>query len=414
MTDHMGNQVSKILAGDYVILAESPEPETLYTGSPCLAQLPSGRLIASFEWFRPQPLVEKIPDQLEILVSDDDGASWRKTAVLDIIWPSLFAVEETLYCIGNARLSREIVIARSEDGGESWSELSQLFEGRHHNAPTSILFRRGQVYRAFETCPVGDDAVGRSQWESLVVAGDLSCDLLDPAAWRMSNRVPFPGVPDVLSQRRYEASAADKVVEDCFIEGNVIDVRGEMRVLLRTIIDGHTTGGMASVCRLEDDGEKLEYRFVQFYPMPGAQCKFHIVYDEESDLFWTTVCLPTDTWQAREPLRAVGFASPPGNERRILMLMYSLDALNWFQAGCVAMSSSIFEAFSYASQLIRGEDLLVISRTSQGGFNQHDTNLVTLHRIEKFRELALDLETDIQQVSAAAPKDYAMREGGRK
>ena len=74
-----------------------------------------------------------------------------------------------------------------------------------------------------------------------------------------------------------------------------------MRVLLRTIIDGHTTGGMASVCSLEDDGEKLDYRFIQFYPMPGAQCKFHIVYDEESGLFWTTVCLPTDTWQGREP-----------------------------------------------------------------------------------------------------------------
>ena len=225
-----------------------------------------------------------------------------------------------------------------------------------------------------------------------MVAGDLERDLLDPAAWRMSNRVHFPGVPDVLSQRRYQASATDKVVEDCFIEGNVIDVRGEMRVLLRTIIDGHTTGGMAAVCSLEDDGETLDYRFVQFYPMPGAQCKFHIVYDEESDLFWTTVCLPTDTWQEREPLRKIGFASPPGNERRILMLMYSLDALNWFQAGCVAMSRSVFGAFSYASQLIRGEDLLVISRTSQGGFNQHDTNLVTLHRIERFRELALDLK----------------------
>lgn len=72
--------------------------------------------------------------------------------------------------------------------------------------------------------------------------------------------------------------------------------------------------------------------------------------------------------------------------------MYSLDALNWFQAGCVAMSSSIFEAFSYASQLIRGDDLLVISRTSQGGFNQHGTNLVTLHRIGNFRESALDLK----------------------
>ncbi len=384
--------MNRILAGDFLVVAASPDRESVYTGSPCLAQLPSGRLIASFEWFRPQPLVEKIPDQLEILVSDDDGNHWRRTAALDIIWPSLFAVEDTLYCIGNRRLSREIIIARSEDGGESWSEPSQLFGGRHHNAPTSILFRNGFVYRAFETCPVGDDAVGRSQWESLVIAGDLERDLLDPSAWRMSNKVHFPGVPDALSQRRYQASAADKVVEDCFIEGNIIDVRGEMRVLLRTIIDGHTTGGIASVCGLEDDGETLDYRFIQFYPMPGAQCKFHIVYDERSDLFWTTVCLPTDTWQEREPLRAFGFASPPGNERRILMLMYSLDALNWFQAGCVAMSRSIFEAFSYASQLIRGNDLLVISRTSQGGFNQHDTNLVTLHRIQNFRALALDLK----------------------
>ena len=384
--------MNKMLAGDFQILAESPDRANVYTGSPCLAQLPSGRLIASYEWFRQQPYVETIPDQLDILVSDDGGSRWRKTAALDIIWPSLFAVDETLYCIGNRRLSREIMIARSTDGGETWSEPSQLFGGRHHNAPTSVLFRHGYVYRAFETCPVGDDAVGRSQWESLVIAGDLERDLLDAAAWRMSNRVHFPGVPDVLSQRRYQASAADKVVEDCFIEGNIINVRGEMRVLLRTIIDGHTTGGMASVCSLEDDGENLDYRFVQFYPMPGAQCKFHVVYDGESDLFWTTVCLPTDTWQEREPLRALGFASPPGNERRILMLMYSLDALNWFQAGCVAMSRNIFDAFSYASQLIRGDDLLVISRTSQGGHNQHDTNLVTLHRIENFRDLALNLK----------------------
>ena len=135
--------MGKILAGEYQVLAQSPDPDNVYTGSPCLAQLPSGRLIASYEWFRARPLVEKIPDQLEILVSDDGGRAWRKTAVLDIIWPSLFAVGEELYCIGNRRLSREIVIARSVDGGQSWSKSSQLFPGRHHNAPTSVLFKEG-------------------------------------------------------------------------------------------------------------------------------------------------------------------------------------------------------------------------------------------------------------------------------
>ena len=30
--------MNKVLAGDYQILAESPDPDTVYTGSPCLAQ----------------------------------------------------------------------------------------------------------------------------------------------------------------------------------------------------------------------------------------------------------------------------------------------------------------------------------------------------------------------------------------
>ena len=34
-----------------------------------------------------------------------------------------------------------------------------------------------------------------------------------------------------------------------------------------------------------------------------------------------------------------------------------------------------------------GEDLLIAARTGLGGRNQHDTNLVTLHRVPKFREL---------------------------
>jgi hypothetical protein len=48
------------------------------------------------------------------------------------------------------------------------------------------------------------------------------------------------------------------------------------------------------------------------------------------------------------------------------------------------------------------DDLFVISRTSQGGYNQHDTNLVTLHRIEKFREFALDLKPTYSRAVAAS------------
>ncbi|MCY3770737.1 MAG: sialidase family protein [Gemmatimonadetes bacterium] len=379
--------MNRVLSENYLVLASSPDPENVYAGSPSITRMRSGRLLASYEWFRPSPLKEAVPDQTEVLVSDDDGATWNLTARLDFIWATIWSYEDDAYLIGNRRKSRDIVIGRSRDGGSNWEGPVTLFEGRHHCAPTPVLIHNGHAYRAFETC----DAPSRFDWKSLVVAGDLSKDLLDPASWRMSNHVRFPGIPDVLSQRRYPESATDKVPADSFLEGNIVLVNGEIRMIMRTIVDGHTTSSLASIGRVEDDGETLDYRFVQFHPMPGAQCKFQIVHDEKDGLYWTTVTLSTNPWQDREPLRRIGFSGPPGNERRILMLMYSADALNWFQAGCVAMSTRMMESFSYASQVISGNDLLVVARTARGGRNQHDTNLITLHRVKDFLDLALDL-----------------------
>jgi len=378
------------IAQDHLVLAASPDPETTWAGTPTIARLASGRVVAGYEWFRRGELKEAVPDQMEVQVSDDGGESWELVSALDMTWGTIFAIGSELYAIGSRRQTRDIVIAGSTDGGESWGEEHTLFEGRHHTSATNIVVKNGYVYKAYETCP----PTGRHTWESLVLAGDTSRDLLTAAAWRMSNRVSFPPVPDVLTQRKYEWSNADQIPEDSFLEGNVVDVRGDMRVVLRTMIDGHSTSGVAAVGEFEDDGTDVAYRFLQLYPMPGGQCKFHIQYDEKSDLFWTAANIASDPWQDREPLRVMGFSGPPGNERRILMLQYSLDALNWFQAGCVAMSRNVRESFSYTSNLVLGDDLLILARTSQNGLNQHDTNLITLHRVRDFRDLALDIHPE--------------------
>ena len=380
------------LAQSYHVIAVSPDPSQVWAGTPALARLPSGRLVACYEWFRRGVDAERIPNQTEILVSDDRGKTWGRTTEIDIIWPSLFTYGHELYAIGSRRKSREAVITRSSDGGQTFTPEQTLFEGRFHNSATHVLIKDSWAYRAYEACEAG---AGRSQWRSLVVAGDLSRDLLDRDSWRMSPQLEFPGVPDLLQQHFYEPSVEDKIPETCWLEGNVIAVRGDIRVVLRTTIDAHSTAGLAAICRLEDDGTELRYRFVQFHPMPGAQCKFSILYDEPSGLFWTTVTRPTDPWQDRGPLKARGFFGAPGNERRILMLMYSLDALNWFDAGCVAMSPHPLDSFSYASQIVDADDLLVLARTSQGGLNQHDTNLITLHRVRRFRDLALKIHADL-------------------
>jgi hypothetical protein len=84
-----------------------------------------------------------------------------------------------------------------------------------------------------------------------------------------------------------------------------------------------------------------------------------------------------------------------GNERRILVLMYSLDCLNWFQAGCVGMWKSPLRSFHYVFPLIDGPDLLILSRTSVNAPNQHDSDLITFHRVRSFRDLALDLHPEM-------------------
>jgi hypothetical protein len=186
---------TKCLAPDYAILARSEDPQNVFVGSPALAELPSGRLICTYECFRGHPFKEKLPDQCETLFSDDDGETWQPGGRTDLMWASPFVVGETLYLIGNLRGSRGIAICRSNDGGASWSPPSVLFRGRYTNAPTSVTRRGDTIYRAFETCPPGN-----GNWQSLVVAGDATRDLLDPAAWRMSNHVPYPGTPATLKQ----------------------------------------------------------------------------------------------------------------------------------------------------------------------------------------------------------------------
>ena len=373
------------LAPNYQELGRSTDPENVFVGSPALAGLPSGRLICSYEWFRGYPLKEKVPDQCETLFSDDDGETWQPGGRTDLMWASPFVVGESLYQIGNLRGSRDIAICRSEHGGATWSPPSVLFQGRYTNAPTSVTLRGDTIYRAFETCPPGN-----GNWQSLVVAGDATRDLLDPAAWRMSNHVPYPGTPVTFKQGEHPQGLyppRKNIPEDGWLEGNAVAVGDRLRIILRVRMQGEATAGICGVCEVTDDGTELTSRFVQFYPMPGGQCKFHIISDPCTGLFWTATTVATDTFQPAEPLWERGFKGSPGNERRVLVLMFSRDALNWFQAGFVAIAPSPMESFSYPGNLIRGDDLLIAARTSLGGKNQHDTNLVTLHRVRDFRAL---------------------------
>ncbi|MBR0339312.1 MAG: exo-alpha-sialidase, partial [Alistipes sp.] len=138
-----------------VVINHSPASKGKYLGSPSICILPNGRYVASHDYFGPKTK-EFETAITDIFVSDDKGASWQKSASLrGQFWSSLFYHNGAIYIFGTCRHHGNIVIRKSTDGGESWSnpydaKNGLIVEGEYHTAPTPVLVHNGRIYKAFE------------------------------------------------------------------------------------------------------------------------------------------------------------------------------------------------------------------------------------------------------------------------
>ena len=392
--------ITQGLAQDHTVVWRTPE-RTIRTDAPGLIRLPSGRLLVMFVQIyipseRPKTR-EGREMATELYRSEDDGASWRHIGRMAVDDGIPFLHDGRLYYLCNYPARNHIAITSSDDEGDSWSEPVTLFEGKFWNTAAGYAVRDGRIYAAFGQANEEGNFNKRGS-RIVAVAGNLGEDLLSPSAWRISPSLTYPGTPRGLVAgvfRNYDEPPKDDN-GDHWLEPSVVDVEGRLRVIVRNRIDGYATSHVAAVCDIQDDGRDLGLSFAQFHPMPGAQNNFHIKKDESTGYFWTPVNLPTRSQDREwaEELKARGFHGTPGNERRILVLLYSLDCLNWFCACCVAMLPSPLQGLQYSTPLIDGQDMLFAVRTSQSGDNQHDNDLITFHRLRDFRSLALELRPD--------------------
>ena len=355
--------------------AEIPMQEGyIFTDAPSLVRTTDGALLCSVPLMLRGTPKESIGPLL-FFRSKDDGRTWTKLSAESIFCAgTLFKHGESLYFLGTGpehRSNSSVHIVRSDDGGRTWTKPALLFDGEFYNPATSYVMRDGHFYWC---CDTGRDT-------TYVIAGDLSRDLTDKSAWRISEGLPIPKVPPSLTRGGGNGR---------ILEGNVVDVNGRLQVSWRYLIDGRDTVGIGVICDLDDDGERLDYRFRMFHALPGAQNQFHIVHDDVSGLYWMTASLPTRS-QDQDPefnsklKRNPRYSGPPGKERRILALFCSFDALNWLPAGYVVVWPLVRQSSNYCGLLIDGDDLLVAARTSRGGRNQHDNDLTTFHRVRNFR-----------------------------
>jgi hypothetical protein len=385
---------SQPLAPDYTVVWHKPDRERYVEGCG-LVRFDKDDIVAVVPVVpRSQWSAERRATQsrTHIVRSVDGGKTWKPTSELPYYSAVPWVHQGRLYLFamkgGTKFRNDDLLLLRSDDRGKTWSAPLTLAEGHFWNCHTGMVVQGKRLYWAIDDISFGMLGVGSRG--PRIVAGDLSENIMDPKSWRLSNPVRFVGVPEALTSPRFAEHQSQ------YLEPNVIQLNGKIRVLATVKPRRQTTAGLSAVFDLSEEGGGLELKFTQFNPMPGGQLKFFVEWDEVSRMFWATANLVVDSqgvypWWKQVHAKGTYRSETGGNDRRTLMLMYCLDGLNWFQAGCVAQAARISQSFMYAALVIDGDDLAIISRSSVNAPDNHDADYATFHRVRNFRSLALKL-----------------------
>ncbi len=381
--------VAAPLAQEYTVVFRNPDPE-YYVEGPGLMRFDDGSLLAVVpvvpreQWSEERRLAHSV---VHLLRSSDRGATWEPLADLPYYSAAPWRDGDTLYLFANKpgigkKRNADLLLLRSDDRGRTWSAPVTLFTGNYWNCHTAMVQRDRRIYWA-----VDDLSLGKKRGPRLV-AGDFAGDPMNPQSWRISEPLPFSGAPEALWNPKFAAQS------DQWLEPNVIEVNGQLRVLMTVKLKRQATANLCAVLDATDTDGQLALKFIRFNSMPGGQLKFCVLRDDATKLFWLTSNLPVaseDTFGWSAAAEKEGHFKSSAGDRRTLMLSYGADGLNWFPAGCIAQAPKLSQSFMYARPMIDGDDLAIIARSSIDAPNQHDADCATFHRVRDFRRLALGL-----------------------
>lgn len=366
------SQVSPDLPG--TLISYSPSASNKYIGSPGLAILPDGNLVASHDEFGGGSTMNTSA-VTRVFRSTDRGRTWTPAAVINgAFWSNLFVHRGALYLLGVNRQYGDVVIRRSDDGGSTWTSPGSASTGllagggQYHCAPMPVIEHGGRLWRAVER---RDPASG---WAPNFRAGMMSApagaDLLDAAQWTFSNLLP--------GQSTWLGGKFGG-----WLEGNaVVDPAGNLVNLLRVDHPDHPE--KAALLTVSASGESTGFSpFTGFVDMPGGAKKFAIRRDPVSNRYWSLANrVPADFQSGRHP----------ASTRNTLSLVSSADLRGWTDHGTVlSHPDPARHGFQYVEWQFDGDDLIATSRsafidTAGGAANYHDANHLTFHRIRNFRD----------------------------
>ncbi|AHF91471.1 hypothetical protein OPIT5_15830 [Opitutaceae bacterium TAV5] len=437
------------LAQDYVVVGESPDPANVPLYNPSLVRIDSGpqagRLLGCYTVSGRRTETASV---VNIVASDDHGATWQILATVRLGQPRLFTVAPVahgagktgkpvasapvVYLIGSGSPLR---IMRSDDAGATWSAPVKIADGNWHQSATNFITTNGYVYLALEkratrvmnAWPVGELA-------PVLMRARIDADLTRPESWTFAGELAFQdvipgyrendpqidgfGVPFFRQQYPDRAPVAGgrgllpglsggpvrTFSPMGWLETNVAQITDPAHIwhdpagkTFHLLMRAHTGGtGYAALLKVveQPDGSMKTMpetvpsgKRILFLPVPGGQMRFHLLRDEQTKLWWLLGSQATDS-MTRADLLPRDRYDLPNNERHRLVLHFSKNLVDWCFAGLVATGDSPKEARHYASMVIDGDDLAILSRSGDArARSAHDGNLITFHRVKDFRTL---------------------------
>jgi hypothetical protein len=418
-------KVSKItpLANDFVKVYESPDPANVYAYSPGLTILPSGRLVATMD--QGGKGVKDLPDlrkegkhlwKGKIFTSDDHGKTWTERAATPFSHARPVVAGKALYIVGK---TPDLGVMRSEDDGMTWSEPSPLTEKQQwHQAPCNVCYSNGRVYLVMERITKDVNHWPVSALAPVVMSANVNDDLLDKKSWKFSNEFTYQdavaqaGVPNLIGVPFFKEGPTDlrdlrnmrNMAPPGWLETNIVQFKDPAHVwfdpngkTFHLWMRAHTGGtNLAAILKaIEDDKGDITVGLenapsgapMLYVPCPGGQMKFHILHDDESNLFWLLSSQSTDS-MTRPTMLPKERYNLPNNERHRLALHFSRNCVDWCFAGLVTDTGHPEQSRNYASMVIDGADLHILSRSGdERAKNAHDGNLITFHTVKDFRDL---------------------------
>ncbi len=398
------------LAREVATLWEAVDPGRQIAYCPALALCPSGRLVGTML------ICDHRPGEAEWLVkaytSDDGGGTWVHRTDIPMVDACPFVVGDTVYILGGRE---DLMIARSDDWGTTWTEAQPLRTGKlWYSFPGSIVQSNGRVYLAKE-CRTEPVMHGFPTWvlAPVVLSAAIGDDLTRPEAWTYSNVLGFQDVlarhgnPNLLGVPFYEPGRhGDRSAPRIgWGETNLVQITDPdhvwgdptgrtFHILMRAETGRSSLAALAKAVEQEDgrlvvdletapSGEPLLY-----LPFPGGHIGFVIQPDPVTGLHWLVANQATDSMHRPDRLHPRHYGMPY-NERGQLALYFSRNCVDWCFAGLLTGNDETVRSSYHGSFVIAGDDLVLMMRTADSrATNAHNSNLITVHRVPNFRELA--------------------------